>query len=115
MATGDAPPQRTALADELLLAHELVQRPRPHPRGQRLGLGRWLEQRLWAGAGGTTGSGHDPPMVARWAAATARGSAADQLVPTGPAPVAWVRTQIAINRIRSEPPIKAIRRMSRMT
>ena len=39
-----------ALADEVLLADELVEAPRAHPGGQRLALGRGLEQRLRAGA-----------------------------------------------------------------
>ena len=50
MATGDAPPERTALTDEVLLADELVERPRTHPRRQWLTLGRWLEEGLGSGA-----------------------------------------------------------------
>ena len=50
MAAGDAATERATLADEMLLAHELRQRPWPHPRGQRLPLGRWLEERLGSGA-----------------------------------------------------------------
>ena len=63
MATGDASPKRSALADEMLLADELVEASRPHPRCQRLLLRRRLEQRLGLGAGqsarGTPG-GHGP-------------------------------------------------------
>ena len=66
MAAGDAPPQRPAFADEVVLADELIEAPRTHPGGQRLALGRWLEERLVTGADGTAGSGHVPPMVARW-------------------------------------------------
>src|SRR6476661_8358258 len=49
VAAGDAPTQRTALADQVVLAHELIERPRTHPRGEGLALGRWLEQRLGTG------------------------------------------------------------------
>ena len=52
MAPGDAPAQRSALADEVLLSDELVERPRPHPRGERLAFGRWLEERLGLRASG---------------------------------------------------------------
>ena len=51
MAAGDRPAQRTAIADEVLLADELVEGPRAHPRGERLPLGRRLEERLGARAG----------------------------------------------------------------
>ena len=46
----DGAPQRPALADEVLLADELVERPRPHPRRERLALRRRLEQRFGSGA-----------------------------------------------------------------
>ena len=59
--SGPRSPTRCVLADEL------VQAARPHPGGQRLALGRWLEERLGSGADGTAGGGHVPPMVARWA------------------------------------------------
>ena len=52
MAAGDGAAERAALADEVLLADELVERPRAHPRGERLALGRWPEQGLGAGAAG---------------------------------------------------------------
>ena len=51
MATSDRPSERSALADEMLLAYELVEVARAHPGGERLALGRWLEQRLGPGAG----------------------------------------------------------------
>ncbi len=51
MAAGDAAPERAALADEVLLANELVEASRSHARGERLLLGRRLEQRLRACAG----------------------------------------------------------------
>ena len=47
MASGDAAAERAAFADEVLLADELRERPRSHPSGERLALGRWLEERLW--------------------------------------------------------------------
>lgn len=50
MSAGDAAAERSALADEMLLADELVERPRPHPRRERLLLGRRLEERLGPGA-----------------------------------------------------------------
>ena len=43
-------PERPSLADEVLLADELVERPRAHPRGERLPLRRRLEERLGTGA-----------------------------------------------------------------
>ena len=38
---------------------------RAHPGGERLALGRWLEERLGAGAAGSSGGRHGPTMVAR--------------------------------------------------
>ena len=111
VATGDAPAQRTALADEVRLADELVEAARAHPGGQRLALGRWLEERLRAGADGTSGGGHVPPMVARRAAARPGGSAGQN----GPMPVAWVTIQSTSSRAISDPPMSAIRRTSRAT
>ena len=55
MAARDRPAKWTPLADEMLLADELVERPRPHPGGQRLSLRRRLEERLRAGPGRTLG------------------------------------------------------------
>ena len=49
VAASDAPAQRTALADEVLLPDELGQVARSHPGGQRLPLGRWLEEGLGSG------------------------------------------------------------------
>lgn len=46
MAAGKTAAQRSALADEVVLADELVEAPRSHPGGQRLALRRWLEERL---------------------------------------------------------------------
>ena len=65
MAAGDAAPKRAALADEMLLADELVEASRPHPRGKRLLLGRRLEQRLGTSAGqsGRGAPGGHGPMV----------------------------------------------------
>src|SRR5918995_2665550 len=62
VAAGDAPAQRSALADEVLLADELLEVARAHPGGQRLAFGRWLEERLRTGAHGAAGSGAGPPM-----------------------------------------------------
>ena len=65
MAPGDAPPERAALPDEVLLADELGQIARPHPGRQRLLLGRRLEQGLGSGAAWTGGRapGRHRPMV----------------------------------------------------
>ena len=60
-------PERAALADEVLLADELVEVARAHPRGERLALGRWLEEGFGSGAGRSPGGWHGP-MVARLAA-----------------------------------------------
>ena len=65
MAAGDAPAERPALADEVLLADELVEVARPHPRGERLPLGRRLEERLGSGAG-RSGGGRAARACARW-------------------------------------------------
>ena len=55
VAAGDAPAQRSALADEVLLPDELLEVPRAHPGRERLALGRWLEERLGSGAGDSPG------------------------------------------------------------
>jgi hypothetical protein len=52
MAAGDAAPKRAALSDEMLLADELVEARRPHPRREGLLLGRRLEERLRTSASG---------------------------------------------------------------
>ena len=72
VSAGDAPPERSALADEVGLADELGQVAWAHPGGQRLPLGRRLEQGLGAGAGRSSGGWH-ARMVARAGAATRRG------------------------------------------
>ena len=62
VAAGDAAAERPALADEVVLADELVEVARAHPRGERLALGRWLEERLGPGSGRAPGGRHGP----RW-------------------------------------------------
>ena len=52
MAAGDAATERAALPDEVVLADELIQAAGPHPGGQRLALGRRLEERFGSGAAG---------------------------------------------------------------
>jgi hypothetical protein len=52
VTAGDAPAERAALADEVLLPDELGQRSRSHPRGERLPLGRRLEEAFGPGASG---------------------------------------------------------------
>ena len=105
MATGDAPAQGPTLTDEVALPDELVEVPRPHPGGQRLALGRGLEERLGLGALERS-TGH-APMVAR---AVAR--SADQ---KGATPAASVTTHRPMRKASSEPPISTIRRRSRAT
>ena len=67
MPAGDGAAQRTPLADEVLLAHELAEVARPHPRRERLPLGRGLEERLRPRAGRASGRSTrwHGPMVAR--------------------------------------------------
>ena len=55
VAAGDATPQRTALADEVLLPDELVEDPRAHARGER----------LRSGGGWKSASGRAPPGFVR--------------------------------------------------
>ena len=55
VAAGDAPAERAALADEVLLPDELVEGPRPHPGGERLA----------PGGGWNSGSGRAPPGFVR--------------------------------------------------
>ena len=68
MAALDAAAERAPLADEVLLADELVERARPHPGGERLALGRGLEQGFGPGAGDAPG-GHGPMVGPRRSAA----------------------------------------------
>jgi hypothetical protein len=58
VAPGDAPAQRPALADEVLLPDELLETPWAHAGSQRLPLGRWPEQGLGSGALHTRLTGH---------------------------------------------------------
>ena len=51
MAALESATERPALPDEVLLADELLERPRAHPRGERLPLGRGLEERLGSCSG----------------------------------------------------------------
>ena len=51
MTARDGATKRPALANEVLLADELLEAARPHTGGQRLLLGRRLEQGLGTGAG----------------------------------------------------------------
>ena len=62
--------ERPALADEVLLADELVEVARPHAGGERLALGRRLEQGFGSGARGMRRVG-----MGRW---------------YGPRPISWI-------------------------
>ena len=59
MAPLDRAAERPTLPDEVVLADVLGQAARTHPGGERLALGRWLEQR---------------DLVGRWLAARHRAS-----------------------------------------
>ena len=63
MAAGDAPAQGPAIPDEMRLADELLEIPRAHAGGQRLPLGRWLEEGFGSGALGSPRGRHGPAMV----------------------------------------------------
>ena len=56
MAAGDRPAERAALADEMRLALELLERARAHAGREGLPLGRRLEQGLGARCGAVAGS-----------------------------------------------------------
>ncbi len=60
----DRAAEGAALADEVGLADELVERARAHARGERLPLGRWSEQGFGTRARWCAPGGHGP-MVAR--------------------------------------------------
>jgi hypothetical protein len=51
MASRNRAPDRATLADEVLLPDELLERPRSHPRRERLPVGRRLEEGLGTSAG----------------------------------------------------------------
>ncbi len=70
VAAGDPAPERATLTDEVLLADELVEVPWAHARGERLRLGRGMEEGLGSCAGRPPGGWHEP-MVSRWRRATA--------------------------------------------
>jgi hypothetical protein len=65
MTAGDAAPERAPLANEVLLADELVEASGTHPRREWLLLGRRLEHRLRSSAGqsGRGAPGGHGPMV----------------------------------------------------
>jgi len=64
MPAGDAPPERPAFTDEVLLPDELVQVAWSHPGRQRLPLGGRLEERFGSGTEASPGGWH-APMVSR--------------------------------------------------
>ena len=106
VATGHAAAERSAFADEVALPDELLEAARAHARGERLALGRGMEERLGLGAGRAAGGGHGP-MVARRAARPA-GQMAEL-------PVSCVMAQIASMRMINPPPMSVMRRTSRPT
>ena len=109
MAAGDAAAEWTALADEVLLPDEFVQRSRAHPGGQRLALGWWLEQRLGPRASRASRAWHGS-MVAR---RTGRTGPSDGQ--NGVAPVPCSKTHSPISSAISDPPMITRRRTSRLT
>ncbi len=72
MAAGDGASERASLADQVILAHELVQRPRSHPGGQRLARRGRPEERLWGARGASTWRHR-----VRWYPGVGRGRGAD--------------------------------------
>ena len=54
VAARDRASERPRIADEVLLALVLIERARPHPRGERLPLGWWLEEGFGSGTGDST-------------------------------------------------------------
>ena len=111
VAAGDAPAKRPALADQVLLSDELVEVARAHPGGQRLALGRRLEQRLGPRADGASRAWHGP-MVARRNARAGW----DQAVRTDRVPVDLGHDpQEPSRNAISDPPMITIRRTSRLT
>lgn len=72
MSAGDAAAQGPALTDQVGLADELVEVSGPHPRRERLALGRWPEQGLGTGARGIAPGGHEPMVSPRRCGGTAR-------------------------------------------
>ena len=70
MSPGDAPSERAAFADEMLLTDEFAQVPWTHPRRERLTLGRGMEESFGSGAGRSPWGWHGT-MVARAMGATA--------------------------------------------
>ena len=59
MAAGDGAAQRSALAEQVLLADDLVECPRAHPGRERLAVGRRLEDGVGSSAAGAP-DGHGP-------------------------------------------------------
>ena len=130
MAAGDAPAERPALADEVLLADELVERPRPHARRERLPLGRRLEQGLrlrasgpwvvltaWPSLRGASAREHDDVGASRdrpgsdAAADPSRRQASERTEKF----VTCEMTHKPMRTRMSEPPTSTIRRTSRAT
>lgn len=116
MAAGDPAAKRPALSDEVGLTDELVERAWPHPRSERLALGRRLEQGFRSGTHGTSGGGHGRSMVARrrvWLAG--RGDVPRSADQKGPIPVISTTTHNPIRKAIDDPPITTMRRRSRET
>lgn len=109
MSSGDAATERPSLADEMCLADEFGQLARPHPCGQGLPLGRWLEEGLGSGAGRPPGGWHGG-MVARPRPGAAVGLGQKTLKP-----VTSTTAHSRISTPTSEPPTIATRRTSRAT
>src|SRR4051794_21065896 len=128
MTARDRPAEWAALPDEMLLAHELVEGPRPHPGGERLTLGRGLEERLGLRASGAwtcrrhrsqsrtpDGSLGLPELDPVALGIEGPCEPTDVCPQIRPTPVAWRTTHRANRNAMSEPPIMTIRRTSRCT
>ena len=108
MAPGDGAAQRPVVAHEVLLADELVEGARSHPRRERLPLWRRTEQGALGGAGST--GGHDPSL--RREAATAGPRRSGQILMT---PATSINSQSATRMPTSTMARAAICRRSRRT
>ncbi len=106
MASGGRPAEWSVLTDQVILAHEFIEGPGPHPRGERLTPGRWSEQGL------RTCPGQALAWTAGGHASSLRGGREAQKIATPPTFTTSQRTARMTNM--TEPVIR-IRRTSRRT
>ena len=111
MAARDGAPQWPALAEEVLLADELVEGARPHSGGKGLPFGGRAEERVGTGAGGASG-GHGRSLRAAQAHAPRVARSGDQSLITPPTLMA---SAIARRIASIRPAVRPMRRTSRAT